>query len=127
MKLAHHTTPHALKHIVKDKRLLPVYNYIWFTTCLDGEITAGMLMPEEHRGRVIIETFGKELYLVDDIRGEFPHLNFPLLNQITDTSKWYVSFEPINSEDFYSVSIMKDGEWIDESSKCEEETKTSYS
>ncbi len=122
MKLAHHTTSHALKHIVKDKRLLPVYDCIWFTTCLDGEMTAGMLMPEEHRGRVIIETFGKELYLVDDIQEEFPHLNFNLLNRITDTSKWYVSFEPISSEDFDSVSTMKNGEWINESGYGEEKT-----
>ncbi len=80
-------------------------------------------MPEEHRGRIIIETFGKELYLVDDIQEEFPHLNFNLLNKITDTSKWYVSFEPINSKDFDSVSTMKNGEWINETIASEKQTE----
>jgi len=90
-----------------------MYDCVWLTTCLEGELTAGMLMPEEHRGRVIIESDGLELYRVDDIQEEFPHLNFPLLNQITDTSKWYVSFEPIDKDHFTCVSEMSNSKWID--------------
>ena len=113
MKLAHHTTTCALGYIDKEKRLLPMFDCIWMTSCLEGEMTAGLFMPEEHRARIVIESFGKELYKVDDIQEEFPHLNFHLLNQISDTSKWYVSFEPIDESEFVSVSTMSNGQWVE--------------
>jgi len=91
-----------------------MYDCVWLTSCLDGEMTAGLHMPEEYRRRVVIESDGLELYRVDDIQEEFPHLNFHILNQITDTSKWYVSFEPIDKDHFMCVSKMSNSEWIDD-------------
>jgi len=112
MKLAHHTTKHSLESIIKDGILHPVYDCVWFTSNLDGEATAGLTMPEEHRARVVIESDGKELYKFNDIHGDFPHLNVGLLNMITNTDNWYVSFDEICSEDFIETSTMKDGKWI---------------
>lgn len=112
MKLYHYTTVYALKSILEEGFLLPVYDRVWFTTDAQGENTAGMAMPEEYKARISVESSEVSVLKVNDEQEKFPHLDFNVLNLITDTSKWFTSVEPINKNKFVDISIMEDGEWI---------------
>ncbi len=113
MILAHHTTIYALKSIMKDKKIYPVFDCVWMTTNIAGETTAGMSMENKHKARIIIEIPVNKILKFHDIHKEFPHLSLIFLNAITDTSLWYISDEPIDEQYFKSVDIMTDeGKWI---------------
>lgn len=119
MKLYHHTTIHALKNIIKDGYIYPVYDCVWLTTDGDGEMTAGMSMPPEHRGRICVEVEEYTVQRFNEVHEEFPHLNIGLLNMISDTSKWYILDEPLSADDFVSTDIIKDEKWINISKEKE--------
>ncbi len=112
MQLVHHTTKHALKNIIKDKFIYPVYDYVWLTENMEGEMTAGMIMPEEHKACIVIDIPEDKVFWVHEMIDELPHLNFGLLNMITDTAPWYLSKEPIPDKYFISTNVMKDSKWI---------------
>ena len=113
MRLIHHTTRHALKNIIEDGELVPVYDCVWFTLDARGEMTAGATMPSEHRARIVVEVPDDMVSWFHDVYEEFPHLNLGMLNLITDTSVWYISDEPIPSKYFVSTDVMNENnEWI---------------
>jgi len=113
MRLVHHTTTYALKSIIKNEAILPVFDYVWFTTKDDGEVTAGMQMQEEFRARIIVEVPDDMVKRVDDNHHVLPHLDFKVLNMITDTSDWWMSEVPIDKVHFLNAEVIVDGKWVE--------------
>lgn len=110
--LYHHTTRYVLEGILEEG-LLPMFDYVWLTAVDDGETTAGLHMGDEHRARISIEYKNiPNIEYVHDHIDDLPHLNFGLLNMITDTSSWYFTLDKIEVNDFNSIEVIKDGKWV---------------
>jgi hypothetical protein len=110
MKLYHYTTRHALNGIIREGFIYPIYDAVWFTNTDDGEMTAGKFMPTEHQARVVVET--DNVHWFHDVYEEFAYLHLGMLNLITDTSNWYVSFDAIPAKCFVAIEVLNEkGEW----------------
>ncbi len=112
MILYHHTTRHAVESIVRDGHIVTVFDYVWLTLVAKGENTAGIMLPDEHKGRITVDLDESEVRYVNAMMYELPHLNFRLLNAITDTNNWYLSEDNIPDEKFLAVEVMEHGKWV---------------
>ena len=101
----HHTNTHAVKGIIEEGAILPIFGDVWLTEVADMEITA--FLPE---GRARIEVdFDAPYYL--DVAEEYPWLNPMMLSLITDISKWHVSQEKIPLENIKKIEVFEDNKW----------------